>query len=101
MLRELAHARALHLPKEAPHLWRHSPCLSRGPVGRPLAMLSSHTHTTALAPEVMITVGDGHTAHRQRPQGAKFSKVIRICGRQRSGMSTHARAGRGRGAGTG
>lgn len=69
-----------HLPK-APHLQRHCTCLRCRPVVRPLAMLSSHTHTTALVPEVTMVVGDGHTAHRQRPQAAKFSNVIRICGR--------------------
>ena len=44
-------------------------------------MLSSQTHTTALVPAVMMVVGDGHAAHRQRPQAAKFSNVTKICGR--------------------
>lgn len=60
---------------------RHHTCLRRRPLGRPLVMLSSHTHTTVLAPEVMMISGDGHTAHRQRPQAARFSNIIRICGR--------------------
>lgn len=65
--------------------WAHT-CLRCKSLGRPLTMLSSHTHTTALAPEVTTVVGVGHTAHRQRPQAARFSNVIRICGKW--GMST-------------
>jgi hypothetical protein len=68
------------LPK-AQHLPEVHTCRRCSPLGRPLTTLSSHTHTTALAPEVTTMVGDGHTAHRQRPQAARFSNVIRICGK--------------------
>lgn len=80
MQRHCACRRDSTCPEPTPP-WRLCTCLRRRPVARPLVMLSSQTHTTALVPEVMMVVGDGHTAHRQRPQAAKFSNVTKICGR--------------------
>lgn len=58
---------------------RHKPtCLSLMWVTLSLLTATSHTHTTELAPAVMMVVGLGETAHSVSPQLHKLSHTAKV-----------------------